>query len=47
MENKATAMNTKEEQTILLNETAQALGYANWAEYEAEQLNWADEEWDY
>ena len=44
MENKA---NIDLQQLLLLNEAAQNLGYADWAEYEAEQLNWADEEWDY
>ena len=38
---------TKDEQLVLLNQAAQDLGYADWAEYEAAQLNWADAEWDY
>ena len=40
-------MYTIQEQKALLEEQVKELGYANWEEYEAAQLNWADEEWDY
>ena len=40
-------MYTLQEQLALLDEKAKELGYVDWADYEAKQLNWADEEWDY